>query len=318
MAMMRRGGNRGQTFLSHARGRGGSSGRGQRFRSNSNMTDGDSREFSLDVANSHQCNNLSFETKDPATKDSRIYVGNICKRKVTRSDLFVIFSKYGTITAISHLSSRNPSDYCSFAFVQYTTVESAERAVHSENGHGYYGYALDVKLADFKADLKSSGSFPSAPPRVTSTSQSGPLFKRSASSQDNSIPSAKKPKIDDGSPPDILVCGTCHLVFKGIEAMIVHKREPCKSVKKCRCSEENIPDVLCCAICFKKVPSPWQLILHTHRVHNISICTNLTDDMDPTDQDGIDEDDFRDSTEVGDAGVEAVDLENDLIDEEQE
>lgn len=138
------GGGRGQGFRGFRGGgrgfppRGMNRGRGMGHRMQPNQ-DGDQ---ALKIAEGHQCNNLSFETKDPATKHSRIYVGNICKQKVERPDLYVIFSKYGTITAISHLTCRNPMDHCSFAFVQYTTKESAEKAALSENGRGYYGYAL--------------------------------------------------------------------------------------------------------------------------------------------------------------------------------
>ena len=40
-------------------------------------------------------------------------------------------------------------------------------------------------------------------------------------------------------------------------------------------AEENIPDVIACAICQKKLASPWQLILHTSKLHNLKICKNL-------------------------------------------
>lgn len=93
-------------------------------------------------AESHICNNLSSETNDPTTKHSRIFVGNISKQQVSRSNLFVIFSKYGTITALSNLSCRKPTDPCLFAFVQYTSKESAERAVLAENGRAYHGHSL--------------------------------------------------------------------------------------------------------------------------------------------------------------------------------
>lgn len=121
-------------------GRGGNRGRG--FNRGPHISDSGQHNVALQIAESHQCNNLSFETSDPANKDSRIYVGNIAKNKVTRSDLFVIFSKYGIITAISHLTHKNQGDHCSFAFVQYSTKDSAERAVLNENRRGYYGYAL--------------------------------------------------------------------------------------------------------------------------------------------------------------------------------
>lgn len=100
------------------------------------------QHLALKIAEDHQCNNLSFETKDPTTASSRLYIGNISKKHVTRPDLFVIFSKYGTITAISHLTCKGPMDHCCYAFVQYTTTEAAEKAVKDENGKGYYGYTL--------------------------------------------------------------------------------------------------------------------------------------------------------------------------------
>ena len=125
------------------RGRGrGSRGRGGLTNSHFHHKDSSDTVHALQVAEGHQCNYLSFDTKDPATADKRIYVSNLCRTNVTRSSVYVIFSKYGTITAISHLSCRNPRDYCCFAFVQFTTREAAEKAVKSENGHGYYGYAL--------------------------------------------------------------------------------------------------------------------------------------------------------------------------------
>ena len=135
------GGMRGHRGGRGYRGRGGGQGRGYR---GPRISDPLQSQAALQIAESHQCNNISFETNDPATKDSRIYVGNIAKRKVSRPDLYVIFSKYGVITAISHLTSRSPNDHCAFAFVQYSSKEAAEKAVLTENGCGYYGYSLCV------------------------------------------------------------------------------------------------------------------------------------------------------------------------------
>lgn len=136
-----RGGHRGGRGYG---GRGGNRGRG--YNRGPRISDPQQSQAALQIAESHQCNNLSFETNDPATKDSRIYVGNIAKHKVQRPDLYVIFSRYGIITAISHLTSKSPTDHCAFAFVQYSTTDAAEKAVLTENNCGYYGYSLGMLI----------------------------------------------------------------------------------------------------------------------------------------------------------------------------
>ena len=108
------------------------------------ISDATNSEVALKIAERHQCNNLSFDTKDPQTADRRIYVGNLRRDKVNRNDVYCIYSKYGTITAISNLSWRAPTDYCAFAFVQFTTKEAAQKAAASENGRCYYGYNLGL------------------------------------------------------------------------------------------------------------------------------------------------------------------------------
>lgn len=75
---------------------------------------------------------LSTHCRDPITKHCRIYVGNICKQKVTRGELYVRFAVYGNITAISAMNSRRIEDN-NFAFIQYTKKEDAESAVSQEN-----------------------------------------------------------------------------------------------------------------------------------------------------------------------------------------
>lgn len=67
-------------------------------------------------------------SNDPASKVSRIFVGNINPREVTdRMQLYHLFIKYGPITAISL--------HKGYAFVQFTSEAEARTAVAEEHGN---------------------------------------------------------------------------------------------------------------------------------------------------------------------------------------
>ncbi|KAF6041349.1 hypothetical protein EB796_000303 [Bugula neritina] len=76
----------------------------------------------------------------------------------------ISFQHYGTITAISNLTCKSPKGGCCFAFIQFIDVDSAHNAVEAVNGRKYHGYALEVRLAEFKG---SSNATPIRPLMAT-------------------------------------------------------------------------------------------------------------------------------------------------------
>lgn len=48
------------------------------------------------------------------------------------------------------------------------------------------------------------------------------------------------------------------------------------SVKIVFFSADNVPNSVTCAICYNELPTPWKLIQHIHKIHNLRICHNVS------------------------------------------
>ncbi|XP_063973875.1 nuclear receptor coactivator 5 [Diachasmimorpha longicaudata] len=77
--------------------------------------------------------------KDPATANSRIFIGNLQTDDMTKMDLEEHFSKYGLI--IGSLMNRG------FGFVQFENEAAAQDAIKNEAGQMFRGRRIDVKPA---------------------------------------------------------------------------------------------------------------------------------------------------------------------------
>uniref|UniRef100_A0A8C5KUV1 RRM domain-containing protein n=1 Tax=Jaculus jaculus TaxID=51337 RepID=A0A8C5KUV1_JACJA len=76
---------------------------------------------------------------DPCSMNSRVFIGNLNTLVVKKSDVEVIFSKYGKIVGCSV--------HKGFAFVQYVNERNARAAVAGEDGRMTAGQVLDINLA---------------------------------------------------------------------------------------------------------------------------------------------------------------------------
>nr|XP_056719333.1 heterogeneous nuclear ribonucleoproteins C1/C2 isoform X2 [Euleptes europaea] len=76
---------------------------------------------------------------DPRSLNSRVFIGNLNTLVVKKSDVEVIFSKYGKIVGCSV--------HKGFAFVQYVNERNARAAVAGEDGRMIAGQVLDINLA---------------------------------------------------------------------------------------------------------------------------------------------------------------------------
>nr|XP_045001698.1 heterogeneous nuclear ribonucleoprotein C-like [Jaculus jaculus] len=76
---------------------------------------------------------------DPRSMNSRVFIGNLNTLVVRKSDVEVIFSKYGKIVVCSVRKG--------FAFVQYVNERNARAAVAGEDGRMIAGQVLDISLA---------------------------------------------------------------------------------------------------------------------------------------------------------------------------
>ncbi|XP_067219496.1 RNA-binding Raly-like protein [Chanodichthys erythropterus] len=85
-----------------------------------------------------QTSNITNKT-DPHSLNSRVFIGNLNTAVVKKTDIELIFAKYGKITGCSV--------HKGFAFVQYACERNARSAVVGENTRVLAGQTLDINMA---------------------------------------------------------------------------------------------------------------------------------------------------------------------------
>ncbi|XP_065132583.1 RNA-binding Raly-like protein isoform X2 [Paramisgurnus dabryanus] len=85
-----------------------------------------------------QTSNITNKT-DPRSLNSRVFIGNLNTTVVKKTDIELIFTKYGKITGCSV--------HKGFAFVQYASERNARSAVAGENARVLAGQTLDINMA---------------------------------------------------------------------------------------------------------------------------------------------------------------------------
>uniref|UniRef100_A0A8C5L5V9 RRM domain-containing protein n=1 Tax=Jaculus jaculus TaxID=51337 RepID=A0A8C5L5V9_JACJA len=128
-------------------------------------------------------NNITNKT-DPRSMNSRVFIGNLNTLVVKKSDVEVIFSKYGKIVGCSV--------HKGFAFVQYVNERNARAAVAGQNGRMIAGQVLYINLA---AEPKVNGGKAGQVSR--NTSLRGKSGFNSKSGQQGSSTKSGKLKGDD-------------------------------------------------------------------------------------------------------------------------
>ncbi|KAI6652152.1 Serine/arginine-rich splicing factor RS2Z33-like [Oopsacas minuta] len=111
------------------------------------------------AVNSDQCQDLS-RSKDPMTLMSRMYVGNLDPKQVTKEDLHDTFSVYGRILDIKIHNH--------FAFIQFDNPFSCMDAIHTAHSNTIQGQQPKLQLAAdgqrARNEMISSGNTASLPP----------------------------------------------------------------------------------------------------------------------------------------------------------
>ncbi|KAK3754072.1 hypothetical protein RRG08_024149 [Elysia crispata] len=201
---------------------------------------------------------------DPASMDSRLFVGNLNTLALSKEAIEAIFSPYGLIIGISM--------HKGYAFVQFSHPDEARRAGASEDGKNYAGQAIDINIVsqpkNRNALKRASGgrALNDAPskkmrPENPGTNQSlqrtlvtlsgtgdsskrvaansavkraqATLAKKSASTISSCVIKTVKTtkKIEavptNTSTSDILICGSCKLQFTSLKSLTDHKKIPC-------------------------------------------------------------------------------------------
>ncbi|XP_051552904.1 RNA-binding Raly-like protein isoform X2 [Myxocyprinus asiaticus] len=77
--------------------------------------------------------------RDPRSLNSRVFIGNLNTTVVKKTDIELIFAKYGKITGCSV--------HKGYAFVQYASERNAHSAVVGENAKVLAGQTLDINMA---------------------------------------------------------------------------------------------------------------------------------------------------------------------------
>lgn len=78
--------------------------------------------------------------------ESRLYVGNL-SYKTTDADLQDYFSQAGPVTSVNVMMDKFTGRSRGFAFIEYATVEEANKAVELLHNKEFQGRALTVNIA---------------------------------------------------------------------------------------------------------------------------------------------------------------------------
>ncbi|KAK7500263.1 hypothetical protein BaRGS_00008486 [Batillaria attramentaria] len=113
-------------------------------------------------------------SNDPASKNSRVFVGNLNTFVLAKEDVDAIFHRYGMVTGISM--------HKGYAFVQFNHPAEARRAVSFEDGQMYAGQPLDLNIVSEPKHRPAQKRPPPQndrrPPMRPSSSPSMPPVKR--------------------------------------------------------------------------------------------------------------------------------------------
>lgn len=77
---------------------------------------------------------------------SRLFVGNLSYQTMDR-DLQEFFSQTGVVTSVTVMMDKFTGKSRGFAFVEYATLEEANKAVEMFHGKDFQGRALTVNIA---------------------------------------------------------------------------------------------------------------------------------------------------------------------------
>lgn len=81
---------------------------------------------------------------------SRLFVGNLFTEKVSKRDLFYIFSRYGRLAQISMKSA--------YGFIQYVQAEDCHRAMQSEQGLQIRGRKINLEISKPQKNTRNAAA----------------------------------------------------------------------------------------------------------------------------------------------------------------
>jgi RNA recognition motif-containing protein len=87
---------------------------------------------------------------------TKLYVGNLGFGTV-EAQVRDAFSEYGQVTSVSLITDRVTGQSRGFAFVEYSSADSAQRAIDSMNGAVLDGRTLNVSVARERGEGGGSG-----------------------------------------------------------------------------------------------------------------------------------------------------------------
>ena len=83
--------------------------------------------------------------------NKKLYVGGL-SYSVTDEELNSLFSQHGKVESASVVKDRDSYNSRGFGFVEMSTQEEAEKAIHALNGTDLQGRSLTVNMAKPRAD----------------------------------------------------------------------------------------------------------------------------------------------------------------------
>ncbi|XP_055038914.1 RNA-binding Raly-like protein isoform X1 [Misgurnus anguillicaudatus] len=102
------------------------------------LSTGDLSDKRRNMTGKSQTSNVTNKN-DPRSLNSRVFIGNLNTAIVKKTDIEVIFAKYGKIVGCSV--------HKGYAFVQYISERNARAAVAGENARIIAGQPLDINMA---------------------------------------------------------------------------------------------------------------------------------------------------------------------------
>ena len=83
--------------------------------------------------------------------NNKLFVGNL-DFGVSETELKTAFEPYGEVVSASIVNDRDTGNSRGFAFVEYASVDDAERAIGALDGSEFHGRSLAVNVARQRND----------------------------------------------------------------------------------------------------------------------------------------------------------------------
>jgi len=105
--------------------------------------------------------------------DTKLFVGNL-SRATTEEELGKLFAQSGSVATVELITVQNVGSPKTFAFIEMSSHQEAEKAIHLLNGRELKGRAIKVNIARPREKRPEGRSWYTDPPPPASRNANSP------------------------------------------------------------------------------------------------------------------------------------------------